>query len=213
MINRIVRSVISALALVVVLPMIANAQGGGDPNAYTNVRDAYRAEGGIVTPFSQGSDSVDAIDDQGNGAIGTLWTNGPFNLVNAWVSNGDLFNGQACVGGPGNLCSQIADDFEVVGGTFRLTEARACFLTGATVAEMWILPDTGGNPALPTAPLYGQVGPRPHAAPAAILANGFNDSGGRCVTGFGRPGLPFCLDSPFSAAPYDRLARSGSRRW
>lgn len=117
------------------------------------------------------------------GTPGTLWDNGPNDLVNGLSSERDtiVFG----TGGPeGDHGSTIANDFDLpTGGT--LDEIRVCLFATAnvTLAELYIYADAGGVPG--AAPIFG--------APtnADLTTTTYTDNTTRCQPAFGFPGREF----------------------
>ena len=75
---------------------------------------------------------------------GTLWDNGPNNLVDGLSSEAGTF--VSGTGGPeGDHGSTIADDFLLTVQS-ELTEIRVCFFSDTPTAELYIYADNGGMP-------------------------------------------------------------------
>ena len=93
-------------------------------------------------------------------------------------------------GGPeGDHIATIADDFNLTGGPWSITEMRACmFQNTSTEAEAWIYNTTGTAPVLPvTDVLVGHS----TAGGTDLQSIVFVDNGTRCRTAFGYPGREF----------------------
>ncbi len=119
---------------------------------------------------------------------GTLWDNGPNNLVDGLSSEaGTTVTGS---GGPeGDHGSTIADDFMLTAQS-ELTEIRVCFLAGTPSAELYIYTDNSGMPGPSvTSPIFG--GP----TTASVVTSTYNDNTARCQPDFGFPGREYVFNA------------------
>ena len=119
---------------------------------------------------------------------GTLWDNGPNNLVNGLASEADTFT--SGTGGPeGDHVATVADDF-ILAATSELTEIRVCFFSGTPTAELYIYTDNSGMPGPSvTSPIFG--GP----TTASVVTATYSDNTARCQPAFGFPGREYVFNA------------------
>ena len=182
---------LSALAAALLLPLSVSAQEVGPVNGHYPDVATDSARGGtplITNPV----DMVDSLDAPNT--PGTLWDGGGSDGVNGLASERRTFT--TGTGGPeGDHIATIADDFNLTGGPWSITEMRACmFQNTSTEAEAWIYNTTGTAPVLPvTDVLVGHS----TAGGQDLQSIVFADNGTRCRTAFGYPGREFSF-SPTS---------------
>ncbi|MCB9176287.1 MAG: hypothetical protein H6648_03940 [Caldilineae bacterium] len=182
------KGLVVALIAVAAVPAMVGAQARSVNGYYAAIRDQWLADGGGNPLTAPVGDTVMGMDLPNE--IGTLWENGPANLVNGLASERNTFT--TGTGGPeGDHIATIAVDFDVPGlaagaGSFTLEEFRICLFHTGTTSEMYGYVDDGGSPAAPvTAPLFG--------APSTpdIVSTTFEDNGARCGGAFGYPGRQY----------------------
>ncbi len=179
-----------ALGAALILPVVANAQGGRSVNGhYSSARDEWLYGPGAVPLAAPASDAavIDGLNDAGDdNTPGTLWDNGGDDLVNGLASERNTFT--TGTGGPeGDHVSSIADDWDALPtGQTLVQEFRVCLFHTGTTAEAYVYEDDNDSVPLPVTNVF-------RGAPTSddIVSTEFVDNGTRCRPAFGYPGREY----------------------